>query len=292
MSYPIRRGRPLREKMDFVIRELTRAVGALPPENRFSRMRNVFYDEKGKPRELRLGDPDFAVAIEAIRDMFILEAILDDLPAGTDVQRRRKIKQMIKDSVLPEDDPRRSVGRDAQAELLVAAIANCGGMNPVLLEEPDVSCQLGAIRVSVAVKRIKSKHNIETNIRKAANQVKASGRIGFIVVDVSRAMNPKNRSFALWERERFDQLHKQAIQQFVNGIQANIPKWVGGKGVRGIIIMDHKLRDDPQDKWGLSSMSIAVSTVSRPGVVPRVPTVKDNQYKEFCDRLSAGLRGR
>jgi len=108
-------------------------------------------------------DPNFDIALEAQRDFRQLEFFFDQI--DNDVQKTNYgsiLKQIIKDSVFPQDDKLDSSGRNAQAEAFVFAVCRNSGMNP-LFEEPDVTCQVKGKKYGIAVKRIKNLSKIKND---------------------------------------------------------------------------------------------------------------------------------
>ena len=181
----------------------------------------------------------------------------------TDAEFQHLVKKVLKDSLLPHEDRSKSKGRDAQFELFVAAICQNAGMLPVSREEPDVICNVGDIKFCIAAKRIKNVTSLEKRIRKAADQIKKAGFPGIIALDTCVALNRNNERITTpIPDEQFGPLYRKAIKCFIDAFYHNIPGWVRGKGVCGIVIHDQQVRFQPNGEWLLEGMTMFIDTVS------------------------------
>src|SRR5205085_1600737 len=114
-----------------------RALGLIPqPGSRLIRMQQAL--NRGY---VPFDHPDFFMALEAERDMQHLGFVFNQVNANCNKPRFLKlVKDLLKDSVLPQNNTGNTPGRDAQLELYLAAICQNAGLFPVEYEEPDVTC--------------------------------------------------------------------------------------------------------------------------------------------------------
>ncbi len=150
--------RTFAESAKYVVETLRSFGLEVHPASRLGKMYRTLVAPDGSPAPfIPEGSENFAVALEAIRDVqqlaFILDYIsLPDLPP--DFQNRLKL--LLKDSVLPQDDIALTKGRDTQCEFFVAAICAKGNLNPLLHEQPDLRIEMDGETFGIAVKRCKS----------------------------------------------------------------------------------------------------------------------------------------
>jgi hypothetical protein len=196
----------------------------------------------------------------------------------------RLLHKLTDDSVLPQDDREQSSGRDTQFELFVAAICQSAGLTPVDYEEPDVTCTVDGNKFGIAAKRLKNVQNFDKRVKKAAQQIQNAQRPGIIALDTCVALNRDNdRIVTPIPDEQFGLVYQQALNQFISHYQRKIFDWVDGKGVRGVIFHDHQVRIEPNGEWGLSSMTVSLSTA-------RDDERANHEFSSFWDSYKRGLR--
>ena len=247
------------ETASFVIASV-RALGLEPhAQSRLMQM----HDALAKAEEIiQPDDPKFEIALEAQRDMTLLEFVFDQTIAhGDESGFASLVKRALKDSVLPQDDLGQSKGRDAQFELFVAAVCQNAGLVPVDYEEPDVTCSVERVKFGIAAKRIKNISNLKRRVTRAAQQIETAQLPGIVALDTCLAMNRSNaRITKSIPDHEFGAGYGQAFTRFLDDYHRRIYDWVDGKGVRGVVFHDHQLRLEPTGLWGLSSMTFWLST--------------------------------
>jgi len=247
------------EIANFVIASLN-ALNIKPhPESRLMRMRRVLIEASGT---IPPNHPDFETALEADRDMQLLEYVFEqDHAKSGNPGLVRLLHKLTDDSVLPQSNREQSRGRDTQFELFVAAICQAAGFVPVDYQEPDVICTLEGARIGIAAKRIKSESQVSKRIPKAAKQIEMSGLLGVIALDTSIGLNANNERITTpMSDEEFVPLHGMAINYFLSCHADRIRTWVRGRGVIGIIVHDHQVRYKVDGSWWLTSMTIRFSS--------------------------------
>jgi hypothetical protein len=125
------------EIANFVIASLN-ALGIEPrPGSRLMRRQRVMIDAAGI---ISPDHPEFEIALEADRDMQLLEYVFEqDHARSGHPGLVRLLHKLTDDSALPQDDREQSTGRDTQFELFVAAICQAAGLIPVDYQEPDMT---------------------------------------------------------------------------------------------------------------------------------------------------------
>lgn len=224
------------------------------PSSRFGHITRIL--EKGY---VSPDHPDFNIAQEAVREVQQMDFIFRELSSiQQDKTLKDKVKKLIKDSVLPEEGDEHSFGRDAQCELYVAAICQKAGLHPVLVE-PDIQCALGSIQYGIAVKRLKSDKQVEELVRKAVNQIEGCGLPGHIALDVSLAFNRDNQKLINVSDRQIDRAYKQARQRFGDDYYKRFKSWARGREARSVILIDHFIRQHPENGWTLDSFKFFIN---------------------------------
>jgi len=271
--------RALGDAAEYVM-QVVRDYGFDPSESsRLAQMRNLL--RKGFIRET---DSAFDLACEALRDIAVLEFAFDQLRARVPQDDLRgKIARLVKDSALPQADQSSTPGRDAQAELHVAAVCQAAGLNP-MFKEPDVVAQMDGQPYGLAVKRLKSLSQLEKRFREAAHQIRHSRAPGFVVLDMVLAANPENErlSFVVSDADFF-RMESARFDGFLKRNQGRFRTWREGWEVRGVIVHDHVVCPvDRNRKWGLRSWTVFTD----------LDPFNDGRRKEahrFWERYSAGF---
>ena len=247
-------------------------------------MHHVLRTEDGSPRGIIQPDnPDFEIGLEAYRDVQHLEFILETRPDPPPEGFLSLLRNVVDDPVLPQGSVKESPGRDAQAELYVAAICRKASLEPVRHDEPDVLCWLGNTQLAVAVKRLKSVDILEKRVRAAAKQIKRSGLPGIVVLDTSLALNPDNAR--IWRQvtdyefaRRYPAVLRGVIKEHYDRLQS----WVRGKWVSGVVIHDHQIRLTLNEGWRLEGVTYGIGTA--PWNQRRTREF-DDFYAKYCRAL-------
>jgi hypothetical protein len=230
------------------------------PLNRCSRLGkqiDVYLDEKGTlPQVLEPEHELFDTAVEANRDLNqIAFALMQLAPRIPREEMGARLRKLLVDNVLPQDDPDHSPGRDAQCELFVAGLCVKAGFEPVFNESPDIRCNLASQTIGVAVKRIKApperfNRRFEQRVREASRQIVNSGLPGVIVADISRSFNPTNWRVPLEVSDsKFDFAWGADTNRLIDRYTPQLLEWTRAKPVRGIILIDHVVRCHQTEGW-------------------------------------------
>jgi len=253
----------MQKRATFIIQTFQQLEVTLNPASRLAQQVDVFLDRKQiLPRFIEPDHPLFQVAIEAHRDLSQITFSLNELlPFVPRKELKTRLRRLVQDNVLPQDSPTRSPGRDAQCELFVAALCAKAQLQPVFDESPDIRCILAKQALGVAVKRIKSppEHfddRFEQRMREAAEQVEKSGVPGIIVTDVSQSLNPTNWRIPIQVSDsEFDAAWRAEMVRLKTRFEKPLQEWTRGRNVRGVILIDHKIRCSPMKVWQMELYS-------------------------------------
>jgi hypothetical protein len=270
---------------------VTRVIGCIeghgvtiPPSSRLDRMRRAIVPPDGEASPIIYpGDKDYEVALEAARDFLMLGFAFDQLAQARlapDVAKR--LRTLMNDTALPQDNLTSSQGRDVQCELYVAAVCAKAGLSPTF-KEPDVCCTFAGEEFGVAVKRVKSAGTFEDRIRRAVDQVNAAGLPAVIVADVSIMFNRRNERITepITDAEYYEQIRRR-IREYVAEHDGRMQAWFKGSHARGLILNHHDVRLHPKHDWGVESYTLGIS---------RSPfnSRRAREFGAFYDAFKSGL---
>jgi len=233
--------RSLSEAAKYVLERFKHYGIDVPASSRFMRMHSALCNDDGSSRGyISEDDSLFETAREALRDISQLEFFFDQIKHDPEKGKYAPIiKRIIRDSVLPQDNMKNSYGRDAQAEAFGFAVCRNAGMNPVF-EEPDVTCTTDKQRTGIAVKRIKSRSQLEKRLKEAAKQIQKTSLPGIVSVEVTLAVNPKNLTIVTNQDEgRVRRWWEDKQRKTVEDWDPRLRQTLGSKGVLGVFLHEH-----------------------------------------------------
>lgn len=250
-----------KETAEFVIASFQSLGIELNPSSRLMKMYAVL---TGAISVISPSDPDFEIAREAIRDMPVLEFILEQSHAKShDNGFVSKLRLVGYDSVLPQMDRQDSLGRNTQFELFVAAICQAAGLGPIIYKEPDICCKLDKTSVGFAIKRVKSANKIEKRISEASKQIRGTVYPGFIVLDTSIALNRMNvRIDRAIPEDEFGRQYGEAMDESISDWTNHFIRLEEQEGVIGCIVHDQQIRLDSDGIWALAGMTKVLGTAT------------------------------
>jgi len=253
----------LQQRLADLLAEFTRLGAEARPGSRLDQMARVLLEDRDRVKAVvEPTDPGFRVGLEALRDLFTLEPIMDALGCvdlGCD--KKLVLKRLMKDAVVSRSDEKVSRGRDLQAELLTAARCVRGGMSDVALREPpDVQATIDGTRWGIAVKRIKKATRIDQNMRDAVEQVERMGGPGVVLLDISVAFNENSTPLMAQCPKAFNEAQARRLTGLVDEHREAIFGRSRAKGVGMVYVFDSQLRQTPEDGWNLATMTMDVDT--------------------------------
>lgn len=232
----------------------------ISPTSRLMQMLRIL--ESGR---IEYVDDRFPVALEAIRDMYQLRLIVDEMDTHrNDTRFVANVKKLLQDAATPQDGNSNTPGRDTQFELYLAAIALRAGMSPVEYDEPDVTCTVDGIRFGIAAKRLKSINRFEERVKEGAKQIRRANIPGIIAVDLTIARNPENQPITSSLHSQFSTVIVMAKnQQLFERYERDIHRWVANAGVRALLVFDFTYRVSPDgSSWMHEGMMCWFSTTN------------------------------
>jgi hypothetical protein len=274
--------RTLLQIADFVIGSIEAYGITVSPSSRLQVMRKIFLTPGGTPRILEPGDPNFQIGLEAARDFQHLQFVLEQLvPLSLGNEFTSRLRKIVGDRPLPQDHVDRTFGRDAQCECYVAAISAKALFRPIFAE-PDITCTVDTIPWGIAVKRIKRQARFEERVKEAIDQVQRQRMPGIVLCDVSVMLNRDNqRIIVSIPDSRFYDLVNLGFKNFVHGYYDRLMEWRRGTEVRGIIFMDHHVRQHPDFAWQLESFTM---NCDLSGFNQR----RSSEFLRFCELFRKG----
>lgn len=133
---------------------------------------------------------DLSLCHQAVCEVGDLAAILDSVERTHEPGPwLRKLAIAVNGPPLIEDE-KASIARDIQFELMIASLAEAGGLD-VHLAEPDLVIEQGGQRIGIAAKRITSEAQVPKRLREATKQITRSGESGLISLDLSLLAHPR-----------------------------------------------------------------------------------------------------
>jgi hypothetical protein len=248
---------------EFVIGKLESYGLRVDVSSRWGKLRQLFFAADGTPRGIvPPDDPDFELVLEGQRDLNQLSFVFDVFPNDFLSGHLDKLRLLLQDPGLPQDAKKTSHGRNTQAELYAAAICWRAGLRPMTLEEPDIRFTHEGAVCGLAVKRLKNNvARIEDRVKDAASQIERSKVPGLIVLDTSLVLNPSNERILMpVPEEAFERSYKKAMNWFLSSLHENLQRWIRGKGVLGIVVMDSQIRVANDGEWEHCELTVSIHT--------------------------------
>ncbi|MGH2510572.1 MAG: hypothetical protein ACRDHZ_24620, partial [Ktedonobacteraceae bacterium] len=229
------------------------------------------------------GHPKFSIALESVRDLQLLEFILDHVPHPVvDPKVISAFQKIVSDATLPELGGDRSNGRDTQFELYVYAVCCAAGMSNVCLNEPDIVCTAHGIEWKIAAKRIKKTKKFMPRLSEGAKQVAQAGAPGVIIVDSCLMFNPENNPVGRGSEEVFINALANRINKFVKTQYHQMVNSLAHKSVLGVLIHDHNVKSEEGDDWNLKTLTFHVPVFADGGH-------EDPRFKAFREMYVSPL---
>jgi hypothetical protein len=271
----------LLQTADYVIQTIKDQGIALSLSSRLQVMRMSFLRPDGTPKIVSPDDPHANIAREGIRDFQILEFALRHLldiqpPLGQPLMER--LRKIVGDKPLPQDQNDRTHGRDAQAECYVAAVCTKAGMQP-RLGEPDIICGLDGQQWALEVKRIKKIARFQERVKEAIDQIQRVKLPGIVVCDLTVMLNEKNEAiFAPIRDKEFLSLWRASFSRFIRDYGPRLDSWRHGTEVRGMIFLQHYIRLNPETGWELNTLTNCLNQ-------SHFNQQRDREFLRFAERF-------
>ena len=234
------------EQAEYVAERLTDFGVRINPSSRIGRILRILR----RPEIIEPDNPDYAVALESIRDMYQLRLIVDTMDAHRESPEFELAASLLrKDSALPQDERKDTPGRNHQFQLYVAAVCTNASL-PTRHHEPDVTCVVGGTLFGIAAKRLRSIGALEENVKDAADQVRRACIPGIVAFDLTLAQNPTNRRItSSLETQFYVYLSQARCRDLFERNGEVIRLAVAGKGVLAIWTYESTLRLTTDRTW-------------------------------------------
>ena len=134
------------------------------------------------------------------------------------------LRDLIRGNFHPEVDRPDARTRDREFELFIAAIARRAGLS-VRLAEPDVLVELGGEWLSIAAKRVSNSGMVETNLRRAARQIRLAQRLGSCFSRSPGSSTPITNSF--WTGD--EPIKRSVAMCSISSIPSTAPRYADGE---------------------------------------------------------------
>jgi len=231
----------------------------IDPTGRLTQMRDALC---GDTIPYDQNDPRFRAAVEAEKDLQQLGFVFD--MAGdrrNDAVFMKLMSEVVLDAHEPQDDLVNSPGRDAQFNLLLAAVCQNARMLPVGYGEPDVTCTVNGMKFGIAAKRMKSAKRVRERIKKGADQVRRSGMPGVVAIEHSLPWNQANSPIVShFESATHVISARQRCTSFFDNHKKRINELVAGCNVVGVVVFNFYVRHRPDREWELDCMNLWFET--------------------------------
>jgi hypothetical protein len=260
---PTQPSRTRQELANYVVSSIESAGVKVPQSSRLRRMRDLWSSGNSV---IQPDDPKFEIACESSRDMQLLGFVFDQFgQSEKSISFLKLLRYLVKDSVLPQLDKLHSKGRDSAFELFTAAVCKSARFDPVVFEEPDVTCSLNGVVYGLASKRIKSINSIEQRVRSGVDQILRTGHQGVVVIDTCLAFNPSNeRVVPPIANSLFMARYLKTLRMMWSKFQPNMQQIMSkASNVLGIIVHDYQVRQTLDSDWELTGMTMRVPALSR-----------------------------
>jgi hypothetical protein len=234
---------------------------------------------------LKPDDSQYPIAVRSIIDLhqigYSLSALKDVVPRKALIE---KLKHVVNDAALTEDDTQNTIGRDTQLELYLAAICQNAGMNPVELAEPDVICSLGQKKLGVSAKRLKKESQAHARVSKAMEQISSTQMPGIVILDMTMAwMIGTHAECSLARSQTFELVSYEKASAFFEANAASLMQKAGRTGTIAIGILDNMLAVTSYGAWESKSMLTWIPLEESGSEVLSVECF----FETFCGGLSS-----
>lgn len=229
------------------IREwLDRHRSQMPRMSLHSRISRLCAIVESTKAALEPNDRHYREVRHAVRDVQEMRFILQTLAQELFQPPFRSVFELVRgDSVVPSGAERDTAGRDAQFELLVAAVFKNGGM---VVNRPDCGTadwcvSTPAMRWVAECKRIKNLSHLENHVRKAAGQIHSCELRGMMILDVSLAFTPDRPSGQLDQAvpdHVIDRARRRRDGVFMPRYIPRIQEWCNGS-TAGLVLLRETL---------------------------------------------------
>jgi hypothetical protein len=200
---------------------------------------------------------------------------------------RQRLQELFSGAAFPlEHGSHDSPARDSQFECLLAAVMELGGYG-VSFEEPDVQVTSAEAAFGLAAKRPRRLASVRKNSRKAARQIRDSGRAGLVVLELSAALYPDGCINTNDELGAVALL-REATNRFFMTNAVQLFQFCAERAVFGVVVVLHLPVLLHREGY-----AAGLTTSTRWGIMPlcQPGDTRLNWVGEFMNRSELGLFG-
>jgi len=288
IPHSLPRTRPLGGIVESVLRQISEFGHDVKPSSRLAMGSAAISRSISAGGSVAMTAEEHAALAAACRDFVSFDFILN-APAALrrDPEFAEKLKTAMRDGVHPGQHGRMTAGRDTQLELFVAAALARAAM-PVKLGTPDIRTRVNGGYLFLEVKRPRTMPGIVEAVKTATKQIRSSGYIGSIYIDVSLAMNPNDGVIekVLDDVDFYNFLAarlRQAIGPHIDEIQRILWR----QPVTGLLIQWDVIRTRGQGTWMLDGQLSQFTNHTR---TPRMAHTGDLLYRSLPHGLPVSLQ--
>jgi hypothetical protein len=139
-------------------------------------------------------DHPFRDSFVALTESRVFIEIVEQL---VDYLSERDLRELLSGHPDPSLDSANARGRDKEFEWFIAAIFRRAGLF-VAFAEPDLLLKFGGGIRSIAAKRLSSRKQVDSNIKKASAQILQAGYPGYIFLEITRYIDPEVQFTEHW----------------------------------------------------------------------------------------------
>jgi hypothetical protein len=171
--------------------------------------------------------------LEGSRDFAELALIVEQLLPTTDAQVLRKLRLALGGGSLPGEDAK-SLARDTQFELYVAAQCRRAGIPTAIREPPDSVITSAGVQLGVAAKRVKTATQVPKRVREGGHQLKRAGLVGIAALSLDQLVPPDDERVAGRTVEELKPLPRDLIHAIVSKHRVAITAAAAGTPVLAV----------------------------------------------------------
>jgi hypothetical protein len=135
---------------------------------------------------------DLKVWVRSLSELDDLHLVISQLRRGPEVRGwQQRVRDVVSGPIVRGDEVKHSRARDIQFELVTAAMFRQARYG-VVLDEPDVIIDSTIPSFGIAAKRPRSFDAVQRNVESAARQIRRSGRLGIVALDITDAIAPED----------------------------------------------------------------------------------------------------
>lgn len=210
----------------------------------------------------------FVALVESRAFMEIVEQLGAHLTDGD-------LRELISGHPDPSSDSAGARARNKEFEWFTAALFRRGGLH-VALAEPDILIKVkGEVR-SVAAKRVWSRRKFDANISRASAQIAREGYPGYVVLDLTKYVDPSTEYIEHWRDEGGEVMRR--LRAVAKSPSVRVRR---NSLVQGVFLRAAYPQISPEFEYGTAEHWVAAT----------VEGGDEQEHRLLCHMLTSGMRG-